>query len=81
MCGGRGTVDEFRCPAMRAPNVEGFLDAYVLLVGHDLWPVAGGVMDQAAWMVDAVRVADGERAWLQEQESQPVVLDASKLPD
>ena len=42
--------------------------AYMVLQKYGTWPAGGASEDQAAWFMDAVAIADSERARIQKEE-------------
>lgn len=58
-----GEIHFHRCPTheMSGEEME-IISTWGLLREHKTWPVAGGLDDQAAWFVEAVRFLDQEAA-------------------
>lgn len=50
-----------RCPAVHARGTDSFIQAYMALQAGHGWPAQGAMLDQAAWFVQAVEIADAER--------------------
>lgn len=58
-----------RCPNFYLSGQEmEVINAWATLRQHKSWPVFGGVDDQSAWFVDAVRFLDQEAAAHKERE-------------
>lgn len=50
-----------RCPSVHARGTDTFLSAYMTLQAGHGWPATGAMLDQTAWLVRAVEIADAER--------------------
>jgi hypothetical protein len=71
-CGGRGFFEITSCPhKLLQPGTSEFLMLYDFTQKGGPWPVAGGVLDQSAAFVDAVRFMRGEEArWRAKREKE-----------
>lgn len=61
----------YRCPAASGTNepvVQSYMEAYYALDRFGIWPRAGGLEDQDAAFVDAVRLIDAERGMIKQGE-------------
>lgn len=66
---GMTTVALDRCPNHYVtPMVREVIRAWAMVEKHGIWPVAGGLDDQAAVFVDAVSFLDGEAARYREED-------------
>jgi RecJ-like exonuclease len=58
-CGGAGTIPQNSCPVASVDSQEdASLFRAALKAKNGLWPVAGGLMDQPCFIVDAVEVVN-----------------------
>lgn len=58
-----------RCPSHEMTGKEAkVIRTWSMIRSHKIWPVSGGLDDQANWFVEAVQFLDQELAQYQERE-------------
>ena len=68
LCKGAGMVDIDRCPFALPEGVHWRICEYVSLLEVGILPVAGGLEDQAASFLEAIRFTQGLKAELEREE-------------
>lgn len=64
VCGGIGEIELKRCAVVETADIVDLVTCLELFLDNGLPPVAGGVLDQAAWFVAAAKYYDIQRARL-----------------
>lgn len=63
-CGGSGEVQLTRCSHEETASIVDLVACIELFLDHGLAPIAGGVLDQAAWFIAAAKYYETQRARL-----------------